>query len=144
MSKRTSSRIASLRIKEAERRQREEQQALEEFKDKQRRKDEREKRLLDKYRQLGKEFEYKQLMEKRKKRKRKYATSDDDEDEEYVAEDGTKKKRKDFVIQMRNLHFAADEVGKYSEDKRQIMGSTGLRLWNLQTLESRTWQRSSD
>ena len=93
MSRRSSGRIATMRIRETEKRQREEAQALLDYKKDSKKKAEREKKRLEKYRALGKEFEYKQMLAKAKQ-KRKYMTSSEDNEEDDDFKDPSQTKRK--------------------------------------------------
>ncbi|XP_059091563.1 remodeling and spacing factor 1-like [Tigriopus californicus] len=91
-SRRTSSRIATLRIREAERRQKEEENALDDFREKMRRKAEREQNRLDKYRAMGREFE--REMAKTRKRGKAETSDEDYEDEGEGNKTATKRKRR--------------------------------------------------
>ena len=115
--RRTSGRIAALRIKETERRQREEEEALELYKEKQKRKDEREKKRMAKYRKLGLDYEKEMAKKRKKKRKRRDEESEEDDYEGDQKQRRRRRKKKKHKRGEENLkEFARFSSGSSDED----------------------------
>ena len=96
-SRRSSGRLAMLRIKEAEKRQREEEEALERYKEKLARKAKRDAKSKEKYRKLGMEYEKERGRGKKGRKKREESSGEefqDPEDDGEEGDDGKKKRRR--------------------------------------------------